>query len=146
MKPEAVRFHEVGALDSILDICMACVLFTRLSPARFVVSPLPIADGEVVCAHGVIPVPAPAVLELLEGIPVRPFSGEGETVTPTAIALLRSLGATFGPWPAMLVENGLWSTGRVFSPMRPTGRSSPVVRSLKADAAVSVNGVSGIFL
>ena len=81
MKPEAVRFHEVGALDSILDICMACVLFTRLSPARFVVSPLPIADGEVVCAHGVIPVPAPAVLELLEGIPVRPFSGEGETVT-----------------------------------------------------------------
>ena len=110
---------------------MACVLFTRLSPARFVVSPLPIADGEVVCAHGVIPVPAPAVLELLEGIPVRPFSGEGETVTPTAIALLRSLGATFGPWPAMLVEKRALSTGRVFSPMRPTGRSSPVVRSLK---------------
>ena len=116
MKPEAVRFHEVGALDSILDICMACVLFTRLSPARFVVSPLPIADGEVVCAHGVIPVPAPAVLELLEGIPVRPFSGEGETVTPTAIALLRSLGATFGPWPAMLVEKRALVYGsRVFA-------------------------------
>lgn len=116
MKPEAVRFHEVGALDSILDICMACVLFTRLSPARFVVSPLPIADGEVVCAHGVIPVPAPAVLELLEGIPVRPFSGEGETVTPTAIALLRSLGATFGPWPAMLVERRALVYGsRVFA-------------------------------
>ena len=105
-----------GALDSILDICMACVLFTRLSPARFVVSPLPIADGEVVCAHGVIPVPAPAVLELLEGIPVRPFSGEGETVTPTAIALLRSLGATFGPWPAMLVERRALVYGaRVFA-------------------------------
>ena len=116
MKPEAVRFHEVGALDSILDICMACVLFTRISPARFVVSPLPIADGEVVCAHGVIPVPAPAVLELLEGIPVRPFSGEGETVTPTAIALLRSLGATFGPWPAMLVEKQALVYGsRVFA-------------------------------
>ena len=116
MKPEAVRFHEVGALDSILDICMACVLFTRISPARFVVSPLPIADGEVVCAHGVIPVPAPAVLELLEGIPVRPFSGEGETVTPTAIALLRSLGAMFGPWPAMLVEKQALVYGsRVFA-------------------------------
>ena len=116
MKPEAVHFHEVGALDSILDICMACTLFTRLSPARFVVSPLPIADGEVVCAHGVIPVPAPAVLELLEGIPVRPFSGEGETVTPTAIALLRSLGAAFGPWPAMLVEKRALVYGsRVFA-------------------------------
>ena len=80
------------------------------------VSPLPIADGEVVCAHGVIPVPAPAVLELLEGIPVRPFSGEGETVTPTAIALLRSLGATFGPWPAMLVEKRALVYGsRVFA-------------------------------
>ena len=116
MKPEAVHFHEVGALDSILDICMACTLVTRLSPARFVVSPLPSADGEVVCAHGVIPVPAPAVLELLEGIPVRPFSGEGETVTPTAIALLRSLGAAFGPWPAMLVEKRALVYGsRVFA-------------------------------
>ena len=103
-KPEDIHFHEVGALDSILDICMSCELFTHLSPTRFVVSPLPLADGSVTCAHGIIPVPAPAVLELLEGIPVRPFSGEGETVTPTAVALLRSLGATFGPWPAMRVE------------------------------------------
>lgn len=116
MKPEAVHFHEVGALDSILDICMACALFTRLSPLRLVVSPLPLADGEVACAHGIIPVPAPAVLELLEGIPVRPFSGEGETVTPTAIALLRSLGATFGPWPAMRVEKRALVYGsRVFA-------------------------------
>lgn len=56
------------------------------------------------------------MLELLEGIPVRPFSGEGETVTPTAIALLRSLGATFGPWPAMLVEKQALVYGsRVFA-------------------------------
>ncbi len=103
-KPEEVHFHEVGALDSILDICMACELFVRLAPSRFVVSPLPVADGSVACAHGVIPVPAPAVLELLRGIPVRPFPAEGETVTPTAAALLRALGATFGPWPAMTVE------------------------------------------
>jgi len=103
-KPEDVHFHEVGALDSILDICMVCALFAKLAPSRFVVSPLPLADGWVTCAHGVIPVPAPAVLELLEGIPVRPFAGTGETVTPTAIALLRALGAEFGPWPAMWVE------------------------------------------
>ena len=103
-KPEDVHFHEVGALDSILDICMACELFALLDPAHFIVSPLPVADGHVHCAHGIIPVPAPAVLELMEGVPVRPFPVQGETVTPTAMALLKALGAEFGPWPAMRVE------------------------------------------
>ena len=102
--PEDVHFHEVGALDSILDICMACELFARLAPTRFVVSPLPVADGHVHCAHGIIPVPAPAVVELMEGVPVRPFPVQGETVTPTAMALLKALGAEFGPWPAMRVD------------------------------------------
>lgn len=114
-KPEDVHFHEVGALDSILDICLTCELFAKLSPARFVVSPLPMADGFVACAHGIIPVPAPAVLELLEGIPVRPFAGRGETVTPTAMALLRALGAEFGPWPAMRVDKrALVYGGKIF--------------------------------
>ena len=103
-KPEEVRFHEVGALDSILDICVTCALFCRLAPERFVVGALPVADGSVLCAHGVIPVPAPAVLQLIEGVPVRPFAARGETVTPTGIALLRGLGAEFGPWPAMRIE------------------------------------------
>ena len=102
--PEEVHFHEVGALDSILDICMSCELFCRLAPSRLVVSPLPVADGFVHCAHGILPVPAPAVLELMEGVPVRPFPGQGETVTPTAMALLKALKAEFGPWPAMRVE------------------------------------------
>ena len=102
--PEEVHFHEVGALDSILDICMSCELFCRLAPSRLVVSPLPVADGFVHCAHGILPVPAPAVLELMEGVPVRPFPGQGETVTPTAMALLKALGPEFGPWPAMRVE------------------------------------------
>ena len=115
-KPEDVHFHEVGALDSILDICMSCELFARLAPSCFVVSPLPLADGCVTCAHGIIPVPAPAVIEFLEGMPVRPFPGEGETVTPSAVALLRSLGATFGPWPAMRVERRALVYGsRVFA-------------------------------
>jgi uncharacterized protein (DUF111 family) len=114
-RPEDVHFHEVGALDSILDICLTCGLFAKLAPSRFVVSPLPMADGFVACAHGIIPVPAPAVLELLEGIPVRPFAGRGETVTPTAIALLRALGAEFGPWPSMRVDKrALVYGGKVF--------------------------------
>ncbi len=102
--PEEVHFHEVGALDSILDICLVTSIYVRLEPARFVCSPLPVADGGVHCAHGWLPTPAPAVLELLEGVPVQGFPGQGETVTPTAIALLKALGAEFGPWPAMTVQ------------------------------------------
>lgn len=105
-RPERVTFHEVGALDSILDICLACALFERLGPARLVAGALPLADGSVRCAHGLIPAPAPAVLALLGGVPVRPFAGgedAGELVTPTALALLKTFGCDFGPWPAFRV-------------------------------------------
>lgn len=119
--PGEIHFHEVGALDSILDICLTCELFTLLAPDRLVVSPLPLADGSVSCAHGVLPVPAPAVLELLEGVPVRPFAGEGETVTPTALALLKSLGAEFGPWPSMTVTRRALVYGTRVFPNAPNG-------------------------
>lgn len=121
IKPEEVHFHEVGALDSILDICLTCELFVCLNPAHLIVSPLPLADGSVYCAHGIIPVPAPAVLELLEDIPVRPFSGEGETVTPTALALLRSLGAEFGSWPAMKIKKQALVYGNTIFANAPNG-------------------------
>ena len=120
-KPEEVHFHEVGALDSILDITLACVLFDELHPDLFQVSPLPLADGSVTCQHGILPVPAPAVLELLDGIPVVPFAGKGETVTPTAIALLKSLGASFGPWPAMLIEKHVLAFGTKVFENAPNG-------------------------
>ncbi len=120
-KPDEVHFHEVGALDSILDITLACMLFDELHPDLFQVSPLPVADGSVVCQHGILPVPAPAVLELLDGIPVVPFAGKGETVTPTAIALLKSLGASFGPWPAMLVEKHALAFGTKVFENAPNG-------------------------
>lgn len=120
-KPEEVHFHEVGALDSILDICLASQLFHELNPGRFVVSPLPVCDGSIACTHGVIPCPAPAVTELLEGIPVRPFSGEGETVTPTGLALLRAMGAEFGPWPAMRIVRMARVYGNTVFPDAPNG-------------------------
>jgi uncharacterized protein (DUF111 family) len=110
-KPAEVTFHEVGALDSILDICLACRLYGLLELDRFVCSPLPLADGVINCAHGALASPAPAVLRMLAGIPVRGFSGAGETVTPTALALLKALGADFGPWPAMRVERTAISFG-----------------------------------
>lgn len=102
--PDQVHFHEVGALDSILDVCVCCALFDRLSPARFVCSPLPVCDGAVRCAHGLLPSPAPATLALLTGIPIYGIASEGETVTPTAASLLQALGAEFGPWPALVME------------------------------------------
>jgi pyridinium-3,5-bisthiocarboxylic acid mononucleotide nickel chelatase len=116
MPPLEVTFHEVGALDSILDICLAAVLFDRISPAAFICGPLPLCDGVVRCSHGLVPSPAPAVLELLEGVPVRGIATDGETVTPTAIALLKGLGATFGPWPDVTISRRALVYGtKVFS-------------------------------
>jgi uncharacterized protein (DUF111 family) len=101
---DAVHFHEVGALDSILDIAVCAELFARLAPAGLICGPLPLCDGTVRCEHGLLPAPAPAVLELLQGVPVRGLASEGETVTPTAIALLKGLGARFGAWPQMTIS------------------------------------------
>lgn len=118
---EEVTFHEVGALDSILDTCMVCRLFTHLKPARFICSPLPVADGSVFCAHGHIGTPAPAVLRMLEGVPVYGFSAYGETVTPTAIALLKALDAEFGVWPSMTVQKTVISYGKKVFENAPNG-------------------------
>lgn len=107
VEPGEAHFHEVGALDSILDICGTCELYEKLGCPPISSSPLPVADGEVNCAHGLVPAPAPATLKLLENIPVRPFVGSanaGELVTPTGIALLRALGARFGKWPTFAIS------------------------------------------
>ncbi len=119
--PEKVCFHEVGALDSILDICLSCRIFCDLAPKRFVASPLPLADGLIHCAHGTIPAPAPAVLRMLEGVAIQGFGGQGETVTPTALCLLRAMGADFGPWPAMRVLKTALSYGEKYFPHLPNG-------------------------
>jgi len=116
ISPKEVTFHEVGALDSILDICLACRFFLHIRPYRFICNPLPLADGVVQCAHGPVPAPAPAALLLLRGMPVCGFSGSGETVTPTALCLLRVMGADFGPWPHMVLRKSVISYGnKVFA-------------------------------
>ena len=120
-EPDQVNFHEVGALDSILDTCMVCRLFTVIKPARFVCSPLPVADGVIHCAHGHVASPAPAVLRLLAGIPVSSFPGKRETVTPTAVSLPRALGAPFGGWPAMTVGRTVISYGSKVFENAPNG-------------------------
>lgn len=123
ISPEAVHFHEVGALDSILDVCLCCALFERLSPDRFVCGPLPVCDGTVRCAHGLLSAPAPATLKLLEGVPVYGIPSSGETLTPTAVTLLKALGAEFGPWPSLVIERQERVYGSRVLPGVPNGAS-----------------------
>lgn len=99
-----VTFHEIGALDSILDMTLSAALFDHIKPDVFICSPLPIGDGTVRCHHGILPLPAPATLALLKGVPVYGVSVRSETVTPTAIALLKAFGARFGDWPKFIPQ------------------------------------------
>lgn len=89
---DEVHFHEVGALDAILEITSVAVALDHLGIAALRTSPLPSGGGLVRCAHGALPAPAPAVMDLLEGFEVRVDSGQGEMVTPTGAALLRAYG------------------------------------------------------
>ena len=101
---EKVHFHEVGASDAIVDIVCAAVGAEALQVSRIVSSPLNVGGGTVKCAHGTIPVPAPATLELLKGIPVYSGEVQKELVTPTGAAIVRVLAIDFGARPPMTVE------------------------------------------
>jgi len=104
-----IHFHEVGAVDAIIDIVAASAGIHALGADRWVASPLNVGGGMVECAHGRFPVPAPATADLLRGMPTYSASIQMELVTPTGAALLRELvedhGLTFGPQPAMAVES-----------------------------------------
>jgi hypothetical protein len=102
--PAAVHFHEVGAVDAIIDIVGSAVGLDLLKIDRLICSPLPMPRGQIRCAHGLLPLPAPAVCELLKGMPVYGVELEQELVTPTGAALVRQLAGGFGPMPAMHIE------------------------------------------
>ena len=91
VEPEAVRFHEVGAVDSLIDVVGTAVGFNRLGIDEMYVSTLPLGRGTVATRHGILPIPAPATLELLRGWPVRPDDSDVELVTPTGAAIIRAL-------------------------------------------------------
>lgn len=104
INPEEVHFHEVGAIDSIVDVVAACICFETLNIDRVYSSPLHVGEGFVHCAHGLLPVPAPAVLEILKGVPVYTTGLKSELVTPTGAAVITNLAERFGPIPEMVVE------------------------------------------
>ena len=96
-----VHFHEVGAMDAVADVVGVSWLLDILAPERIVVSPVRTGFGQVRCAHGILPVPAPATALILEGIPVFAGDIEGEMTTPTGAALVRAIAGSFGEMPAM---------------------------------------------
>ena len=100
---ELVHFHEVGALDAVADVTAVCLLMEWLGADRVVASPVNLGGGQVKCAHGVLPVPAPATAWLVRGIPCYGGSVQAELCTPTGAALLRTFASSFGPMPAMTV-------------------------------------------
>ena len=102
--PEDVHFHEVGALDSIADIVCACAGIEALGVEKIFVSSLHDGTGTVSCAHGTFPVPAPATLEILRGIPVGQIDEPHELITPTGAAIAAEFGAAFGPMPQIKTD------------------------------------------
>ncbi len=101
---EKVHFHEVGGVDAIVDIVGSCLGLERLGIDGVAASTLPTGGGFVRCAHGVLPVPAPATLEILKGLPMYGNGIEKELVTPTGAAILAATAKTFGPMPPMEIE------------------------------------------
>ena len=99
-----IHFHELGTMDALADVTAVTLLLRALAPERIIASPVAVGRGTVRCAHGMLPVPAPATALLLRGIPCLAGEGEGELCTPTGAALLRHFARDFSPFPAMTPE------------------------------------------
>ena len=99
-----IHFHEVGTMDAIADVTAVCLLMRELAPQRVVVSPVHVGSGTVRCAHGILPVPAPATAWILRDVPIYGGSIQGELCTPTGAALLRHFATEFGPMPDMRTQ------------------------------------------
>jgi hypothetical protein len=129
---EEVELHELGAVDTLMDVCGAVALLADLGVEELRCSPLPAARGTTRAAHGVLPLPAPATLELLKGVPLVGVEGDGELVTPTGATLAVTLATAFGPLPALTLERVGYGAGTMDTPERPN-----LVRVLVGEAAAA---------
>ena len=107
-----IHFHEVGTMDAVADITAVCLLMDRLRPDQVIASHVHVGSGQVRCAHGILPVPAPATAYLLKGVPVYGGSIRGELCTPTGAALLKHFVTRFGEMPVMETERIGYGMGK----------------------------------
>lgn len=107
-----VHFHEVGAMDAIADVAAVCLLMDKLAPDQVVVSPVHVGSGHVHCAHGTLPVPAPATAHILQEVPIYGGEIQGELCTPTGAALLKHFATSFGRMPVMETQTIGYGMGK----------------------------------
>jgi len=110
-KIDQVHFHEIGAVDSIIDIVGSVLGIHYFDITEIVSSPLPLGNGFIQCGHGILPLPAPATLEILKNIPVYGVAKPVETVTPTGAAIIATLAKNFGPLPPLTIEKVGYGVG-----------------------------------
>jgi uncharacterized protein (TIGR00299 family) protein len=128
--PERIHFHEVGAIDSIVDIVGGLAALETLKVDEIYCSPVHLGTGEVRCKHGTLPVPAPATVALLQGVPVYSRGIPTELTTPTGAALITTLAAEFGPVPPMTIEAVGYGAGKKDVAERPN-----VLRTILGETA-----------
>ena len=107
-----IHFHEVGTMDAVADVTAVCLAMAELDADKVVVSPIHVGTGHVHCAHGILPVPAPATAYILQGLPIYGGKIQGELCTPTGAALLKHFGTEFGDMPVMRVEKTGYGMGK----------------------------------
>ena len=103
-KPEDVYLHEIGGLDTLIDITGALIGLSYFKVSKIISSPIPTGSGLINTSHGILPIPAPATIELLKGIPIQAGQTTGELTTPTGAAIISTLADQFGTLPKMIVE------------------------------------------
>jgi uncharacterized protein (TIGR00299 family) protein len=146
---EAVHFHEVGAVDAIVDVVGAAACFVYLG-GEVVCSPLPMGRGFVAARHGVLPLPAPATVSCLRGVPTYPVDLEAELVTPTGAAIVATVARRFERWPAFAPERVGWGSGTRTLPDRPNllravvGSPAPVAPAAEGSHVVLEANVDDI--
>jgi uncharacterized protein (TIGR00299 family) protein len=109
---DEIHFHEVGAIDSIVDIVASAICLNMIKPDKIISSPLNLGEGTVECAHGVFPVPAPATAEILKGIPVYSSGIKKEMTTPTGAAIIKCIAQEFSSFPAMKIFSTGYGLGK----------------------------------
>ena len=130
-----IHFHEVGSFDAVADIAAVCMLMYRIAPDEVVASPVHVGCGTVKCAHGILPVPAPATAYLLKGIPAYSGKIDGELCTPTGAALLKRFVTRFGEMPVMRTQAIGYGMGK---------KEFPVANCIRAMLGESDSVQSGI--